>query len=107
MVKKTNLTDKIVIGIIVFNMISFALGFTFYDMMTGQTLSYNIAIINFFYIIIGIPLSTFAGVVMNITSSVWKSKLKIGFKLNIWLFVILLLFFPVWHHFLWQALLSL
>ena len=34
MVKKINLTDKIVIGIIVFNMISFALGFTFYDVMT-------------------------------------------------------------------------
>lgn len=106
MVKKTNLTDKIVIGIIVFNMISFALGFTFYDVMTGQMLLFDIAIINFFYIIIGIPLSTFAGVVMNITSSVWKSKLKIGFKLNIWMFIILLLFLPAWQHFLWQALLS-
>ena len=104
--KKTNLTDKIIIGIVVLNLISFALGFTFYGMMTEPTLLYEIVGINFFYIIFGIPLSTFVGVMLNITSLVWKSKIKCSLKLNIWLFVILLLFLPAWQHYLWQALLS-
>ena len=104
--KKTNVTDKFVMGIISLNLISFALGFTFYGMMTKQTLLYEIIGFNFFYIVFGIPLSTFIGVMLNITSLVWKSKIKVSFKLNVWLFVILLLFLPAWQHFFWQILLS-
>ena len=104
--KKTNLTDKIIIGIVVLNLISFALEFTFYGMMTEQTLLYEIVCVNLFYIVFGIPLSTFIGVMLNITSLVWKIKTKVRFRLNIWLFIILLLFLPAWQHFLWEALLS-
>ena len=104
--KKISLTDKIIICIVVLNLISFALGCTFYGMMKEHTLLYEIVGINFFYIVFGIPLSTFAGFMVNITSLVWKTKIKVGFKLNIWLFIMLLLFLPAWQHFFWQALLS-
>ena len=104
--KKTNLTDKIVIGIVVLNLISFALGYTFYGMLYEESLLYEIVGINFFYIVFGVPLGIFAGVMLNITSLVWKTKIKVGFELNIWLFIMLLLFLPAWQHFFWQAFLS-
>ena len=104
--RKTSLTDKFIIGIVVLNLISFALGYTFYGMLYEKSLLYDIVCINAFYIIFGIPLSVFAGVMLSITSLVWKTKTKIGFKLNIWLFVILILFLPAWQHFFWEALLS-
>ncbi len=104
--KKTSLTDKIIIGIVVLNLISFALGYTFYGMLYEESLLYEIVCINAFYIIFGIPLSIFAGTMLNITSLVWKIKTKRRFRLNIWLFIILLLFLPAWQHFFWQALLS-
>lgn len=104
--KKISLTDKIIICIVVLNLISFALGCTFYGMLYEESLLYDIVCINAFYIIIGIPLSVFVGIMLNITSLVWKTKIKVGFKLNIWLFIMLLLFLPAWQHFFWQALLS-
>ena len=104
--KKISLTDKIIICIVVLNLISFALGCTFYGMLYEESLLYDIVCINAFYIIIGIPLSVFVGITLNITSLVWKTKIKVSFKLNIWLFVMFLLFLPAWQHFFWQALLS-
>ncbi len=104
--KKTNLTDKIVIGIVVLNLISFALGYIFYGMLYEESLLYEIVCINNFYIVFGILLSIFAGVMLNITSLVWKAKIKVSFKLNVWLFIIFIIMLPAWQHFFWQALLG-
>ena len=104
--KKTNLTDKIIIGFVVLDLLSFLIGCIFYGMLYEESLLYEIVVINNFYILLGIPLSVFAGVMLNITSLVWKIKTKMSFKLNVWLFIILLLFLPAWQHFFWQAFLS-
>ncbi len=104
--KKTNLTDKVVIGIIVLDLLSFLFGWIFYDMLHEDGLLYKVVVINYFYILFGIPFSMFAGIMLNITSLIWKAKTKESFKLNVWLLIILLLMLPGWQQFSWQALLS-
>ncbi len=104
--KRISLTDKVVIGIVVFSLFSLFIGCFSYGMLYDEGLWYEIAAINNFYILFGIPFGVFFGMVLNLISLVVKHKMKITIKLNFLLFIVLLMLLPGWQHFLWQAIMS-
>lgn len=104
---KISTADKIVIVISVLNLLSFAIGSIFYNMLyEDNSILYEIIVVNNFYILFGVPLSVFAGIMVNITSVIEKVKFKRKIKMNIILFALLLLMAVGWQHFIWQALMG-
>ncbi|MBE7012403.1 MAG: hypothetical protein E7415_06995 [Ruminococcaceae bacterium] len=101
--KKANNIDKITIGIILLNLISFIIG-VIYNRPHKTSWIDELGVLNNFYILLGIPLSVFIGMLLNLTSLMNKIAFKTGTKahisLNVVLFVIFSLMILVWQSFL-------
>ena len=104
--KKISFTDKFVIVIAIFSMLSLLISFFSYGMLYEDSLFYKIFAINYFYTLFGIPFGVFSGTALNITSLLVKIKMKNSVKLNVWMFAIILLLLLSWKHLFWQTFIS-
>ena len=104
--KKISFTDKFVIGICIFSISSLLISFFSYGMLYDDSLFYKIFAINYFYTLFGIPFGVLSGTALNITSLLVKIKINNSFKLNLWMFAIILSLLLSWKHLFWQAFMS-
>ncbi len=103
--KKLSLVDKISLGIIIVNFISFLSTLIFKNTLYRiNNLFDMIVAVLMMHTIFGIIITAIIGLILNIVSIVKKIRKNVGVKFNIVLFVLYALNIPIWWQFFFDAL---
>ncbi len=103
--KKLSLLDKISLGIIIFNFISFLSTFIFKNTLYRINNMFDMIVaVLMMYTIFGIIGTVIIGAILNIVSTIKKIRKDVGVKFNIVLFILLILNIPIWWQFFFEAL---
>ena len=107
--KKNELTilDKISIGIIILNILSFIITFIFGNSFyNAKNILEMIIAILMMYTVFGIPGMSIIGLILNTITLVRKNKKDIKNNINIIIYVIFIILIPIWWQFFINSLMG-